>query len=191
MTDMSDEEIPHKVVEAIDELGMGRRNSHGDIYQVLMREINHPVGWANKAWPPLADYLTHKDNRVRAIAGQALCNLSQSVLPDLIRRDLPALAKLTYDERFVTARHVLQNLWKVGVMDVQIRSDLLAILTKRFSSCAEENSVGIVRKDILKAMHTLFGITGDSRVQDAAEALILSEPDKMLSKAYHRAWQGM
>jgi hypothetical protein len=73
-----------------------------------------PVTWAYDVWDELLQALQHKDNHRRAIAAQLLCNLAKIDPEKRMLRDFAALFAVTKDERFVTARHCLQSLWKVG-----------------------------------------------------------------------------
>ena len=61
------------------------------------------------------DGLTHKDNHVRAIASQVLANLGKSDPKGRMFKDFDKLLNVTRDEKFVTARHCMQNIWKVGL----------------------------------------------------------------------------
>jgi hypothetical protein len=84
-------------------------------YNELMKITEAPVGWAYEAWDELLDGLKHKDNHVRAISAQLLANLAKSDPKGRMLKDFEALLAVTKDERFVTARHCLQNIWKVGL----------------------------------------------------------------------------
>ena len=84
-------------------------------YDYLMKETEKPVDWAYEAWDELVEGLTHKDNHVRAIASQLLANLGKSDSKGRMFKDFDKLLNVTKDERFVTARHCMQNIWKVGL----------------------------------------------------------------------------
>ena len=73
------------------------------------------MDWAYEVWGDLLRTLVGGDNRQRSIAAQVLSNLAKSDPKERMLRDLTALLKVTKDERFVTARHCLQSLWKVGI----------------------------------------------------------------------------
>ena len=77
-----------------------------------------------------------KNNRNRSIAAQVLCNLAKSDPSKRMLRDFPALFDVVNDERFVTARHALQAMWKVGCVGKKHQDLLVAALAKRFSDCA-------------------------------------------------------
>ncbi|MBN1581808.1 MAG: hypothetical protein JXA89_13975 [Anaerolineae bacterium] len=83
----------------------------------------------------MVENLTHKNNRVRSVAAQILCNLAKSDPENRMLADF-ALFAVTRDERFVTARHALQALWKVGLAGQQAL--LLAGFEGRFRECISE-----------------------------------------------------
>src|SRR5437899_1517737 len=87
----------------------------GDAYTALLEATEVPVDWAYEAWGEILGHLTSGDNRLRSIASQLLVNLAHSDPEGRILKDFGALVELTRDERFVTARHCLLVLWKVGL----------------------------------------------------------------------------
>ena len=101
-------------------------------FQALIEATNSPVDWAYEVWDDLLRTLEVGDNRQRSIAAQVLCNLAKSDPQEHIVKDLPALLKVTKDARFVTARHCLQALWKVGVVGEPQPNVLLKALAARF-----------------------------------------------------------
>ena len=99
----------------IDNIRSADRTAQGEAFQALMAASDEPVVWAYDAWDELLADLRDQDNRVRAIAAQVLCNLAKSDPKGRMLKDFDALLAATKDERFVTARHCMQSLWKVGV----------------------------------------------------------------------------
>ena len=57
--------------------------------------------------------------------------------------------------RFVTARHCMQALWKVGVVSPQHQQQVVAGLVSRFLECASETNSTLIRYDILSALRKL------------------------------------
>lgn len=181
--------IPPDVEHALDCLASGDRALQGKSYAVLSEAVARKVGWADPAWDKLKPLLRHKDNRIRSIAGQALCGLAPSASHSLVERDLDELVAVTRDERFVTARHVLLALWKVGVGSHALRRKLLEGLSERFGSSADEKNRTLVRYDIVCTMRRLFDETGDETVKSGAMALIATEEDLKYRKKYAAAWR--
>jgi hypothetical protein len=63
------------------------------------------------------------DNHQRAIAAQALSNPAKSDHKLRMLKDFDKLMAVTKDERFVTARHSLQSLWKVGTAGKELQKN--------------------------------------------------------------------
>src|SRR3569832_1730016 len=104
--------VPHKYfLDDLRSLGQDRQNQ---AFQALLKATERPVDWAYEVWDDLLRTLEDGDNRQRSIAAQVLSNLAKSDPKQRMLKDLAALLRVTRDERFVTARHCLQSLWKVG-----------------------------------------------------------------------------
>ena len=91
------------------------RQLQNKAFLYILAVTDKPVDWAYAVWDELIRNLSHKDNHTRAIAAQVLCALAKSDPQYRLLKDFDALLAVTKDERFVTARHCLQSLWKVGV----------------------------------------------------------------------------
>ena len=158
-------------------------------YSELMKKTEAPVGWAYEAWDELLDGLTHKDNHVRAISAQLLANLAKSDPQGRMLKDFEALLAVTKDERFVTARHCLQSLWKVGVAGKKQQTILLAGFTRRFEECATEKNGTLIRYDIIQGLRDLYNATTSEQVKETALALIETETDVKYRKKYASVWR--
>jgi len=135
--------------------------------------------------------LSHKDNLVRSVAAQVLCNLAKSDPEQRMLRDFDALLNVTRDERFVTARHCMQNIWKVGAAGEAQKQLLLKGLTRRFREAINEKNVTLIRYDILTSLRNLYNHGQDERVKEAALALIATEQDPKYRKKYATVWRGV
>ncbi len=103
--------------------------------------------------------------------------------------DLDALMIVTKDARFVTARHCLQSLWKVGGAGEAQRLRLIEALEHRFSECAAEKNCTLIRYDIVQSLRNVYDQAGDEAVKAAALALIETEPDVKYRKKYAGVWK--
>jgi hypothetical protein len=95
---------------------------------------------------------------------------------------------VTKDERFVTARHCLQALWKIGLAGEKQRVRLLDGLDTRFRECAAEKNGTLIRYDIVQDMRHLYDQVKDERIREQALALIETEPDLKYRKKYAGVW---
>lgn len=187
---MNGDALPQAVVQAIDALASGDPTRREAAYAQLLQATEPKVGWASLVWNDLLPLLEHDDNHVRSIAGQTLCNLAKSVAPDVVMADMDRLVAVTHDKRFVTARHVLKSLWKVGLGEQQVRDAVVDRLAKRFEATTDEKNSTLIRYDILCALRCLFDATGDERVKAEATDLIAIEADAKYRKKYEGAWRG-
>jgi hypothetical protein len=165
------------------------RELQNKAYTNLLAATESPVDWAYEVWDEMVASLTHKDNHVRAIAAQILCNLAKSDPDRRMLRDFDALLAVTKDERFVTARHCLQALWKVGAAGKEQRQVLLDGLECRFRECPAEKNCTLIRYDIIQGMRSLYDEMNDESIRQRALALIGTEDDVKYRKKYASVWR--
>ena len=111
------------------------RELQNQAFSYILAVTERPVDWAYEVWAQLVEGLRHEDNHVRAISAQILANLAKSDPKNRMQKDFPALLAVTGDEKFVTARHTLQSIWKVGrekkmQKTVVVRVDRLVLHTR-------------------------------------------------------------
>ena len=166
------------------------RNLQNAAFQQLIQETDQPVPWAYEVWDELVAALKHRDNHVRAIAAQVLCNLAKSDPQKRMLRDFPALLALTQDERYVTARHCMQALWKVGVAGEEQLKAYLNGLNARFTECAAEKNGTLTRYDICQSLKNTYDVVRDEAIKETALRLIETETDLKYRKKYAGLWKG-
>jgi hypothetical protein len=154
-----------------------------------MNATEQPVEWAYEAWDDLLADLRYKDNRTRAIASQVFANLARSDPDGRMLKDFGALVAVTKDERFVTARHCLQSLWKVGVAGKTQRQVYMDGLAARFAECAAEKNCTLIRYDICQSLRNVYDAVGDQKIRELALALIETETDAKYKKKYMTLWK--
>jgi hypothetical protein len=150
---------------------------------------NEKVDWAYEIWDDLKNDLTHPDNHQRAIAAQLLCNLAKCDPEGRMFGDFPALMEVTKDKRFVTARHCIQSLWKIGMAGMQQKEMLLNGLAERFRNCAEEKNCTLICYDIIQGLRKLYDKEEDETVKQLALDLIETEEDLKYRKKYASVWK--
>jgi hypothetical protein len=111
------------------------RQLQNGAFTTILEATDKPVDWAYEAWDALVGGLSHKDNHVRAISAQVLCNLARSDPEKRMLKDFPSLLAVTKDERFVTARHTLLAIWKIGAAGKEQQTMLVE---GRFKECITE-----------------------------------------------------
>lgn len=165
------------------------RDLQNRAYYAVMEATDQPVDWAYEVWDELVQALTHKDNHVRAIAAQVLCNLAKSDPEQRMLKDFPALLAVTKDAKFVTGRHTMQAIWKVGLAGEAQRQLLVAGLEQRFDECVREKNRTLIRYDILEGLRNLYDEVQDDAIKTKALALIETETDSKYRKKYSGVWR--
>jgi hypothetical protein len=177
------------VEEGLEDFRSEDRNRQYNGYVRLVGATEQPVDWAYEVWDEMVEALRTGDNHQRAIAAQVLANLAVSDPQGRMLEDFDALLAVTRDERFVTARHALQAIWKVGVAGEPQRQVLLSGLETRFQECATEKNCTLIRYDIIEDLRKLYDEVHDERVRETALALIETEPDPKYRKKYASLWR--
>ncbi|RYZ45273.1 MAG: hypothetical protein EOO72_04485 [Myxococcaceae bacterium] len=159
-------------------------------YRHLMAVTDAPVDWAADVWDGLLALLKEGDNHQRAIAAQLLSNLAKSE-PKRLLKDLDKVMVVTKDEKFVTARHSLQTLWRAAVADDALRAAVVDRLSKRFRECSTEKNGTLIRYDILEVFRKTYDVVKDEALKQLALTLIESEDDLKYRKKYAGLWKDL
>lgn len=173
----------------IDNVFSTDRETQSTAYFALIEATNQSVDWAYAVWDDMVKALTHKDNHIRAIAAQLLNNLAKSDPEQRILKDFDALLAVTKDARFVTARHCMQSLWKIGVVSKVHQDRLVAGLEGRYNECITEKNGSLIRSDILESLRHVYDVVKDESIRTRALALIESESDPKYRKKYAGLWK--
>lgn len=157
-------------------------------YQQILILTEKKVDWTYQIWDCLLEDLSHPNNHQRSRAAQYLANLAKSDPENRILTDFPFLWQVTRDEKFVTARHSLQAIWKVALAGPDQKKMVLQHLNERFLSCEDEKNFTLIRSDIMQGMRQLYDETHDERVKQTAMDLIERVDDPKYRKKYKTIW---
>jgi len=155
----------------------------------VLKVTDKRVDWAYEVWDQLVENLRHQDNHQRAIAAQVLCNLARSDPENRMLKDFNALIAVTRDERFVTARHSLQAIWKVGAAGKKQQKMVVDRLAGRFIECVVEKNCTLIRYDIIQGLRKLYDEVRDENLREKALELIESEQAIKYRKKYAGLWK--
>ena len=168
----------------LDNLWSDDRALQSKAFFYILETTEKPVDWAYEIWDEMVSGLYHKDNHRRAISAQILCNLAKSDPENRILKDFKSLLAVTKDERFVTARHCLQALWKIGAVGEEQKKLLLDGLAARFKECITEKNCTLIRYDIIQNFRNLYDEVKDEKIVARALELIKTEDDQKYRKKY-------
>ena len=169
------------------------RSQDGDVrfeaLNYVLKVTDKQVDWAYDVWNGLLENLHHENAHQRAIAAQVLCNLSKSDTEHRMMRDFDALLAVTKDEKFVTARHCLQSIWKVAAAGKKQQQMVVDRLAGRFRDCGAEKNCTLIRYDIIQGLRKLYDEVKDEEVREKAMELIATEEDSKYRKKYAALWR--
>jgi len=104
-------------------------------------------------------------------------------------KDFEKLLIVTKDERFVTARHCMQSLWKVGVAGKKQQKVYVDGIERRFKECITEKNCTLIRYDILQSFRNVYDAVKDEKIREKALELIETEDDLKYRKKYATLWR--
>ncbi len=100
-------------------------------------------------------------------------------------RDFSAL----WEVKFVTARHSLQSIWKVGLAGPEQREMVLNHIIERFKNGMNEKHYILIRYDMIVGLKHLYDEVKDEHIKEISMELIESEEDNKYRKKYLSAWK--
>jgi hypothetical protein len=152
--------------------------------QTILEITEDQVEWVYDVWDDLLQRLNHPNSYQRTIAILVLCNLAKSDIQHRLDNSLDLLLAHTKDEKFVTSRKCLQNIWKVAAASPQNRVKVLAHLEKRFRECGSETHSNLLRQDILQSVRCLYDQEKDEGLLNRAGEWLLDEKEEKYRKQY-------
>ncbi len=142
------------------------------------------VDWIYDVWDDLLNKLENENSYQRSIGIMLLCNLAKSDTQNRIGACLNRILKHTRDEKFITSRQCIQNIWKIAAACEGTRGIIIDHLEKRFIECASEKHSNLLRQDIVQSLWSLYKVEKDEKISDRINRLILEEPEDKYRKKY-------
>ncbi|MFL2100642.1 hypothetical protein [Desemzia sp. FAM 23991] len=158
-------------------------------YHAILKITEEPVDWAYEVWENLKSDLKHKNNHRRSRAAQFLASLAISDPENRMLTDFSDVWKVTYDEKFVTARHALQSIWKIALAGKEQKGLVLQYLTNRFRDCVVEKNYTLTRFDIIEDLKKLYLVQSDENLKNLSLELIESVDEPKYKKKYLDVWK--
>ena len=158
-------------------------------YKYVLTQTKEPVEWSYEVWEDMISMLKTGDNHQRSIAAQVLSSLAKSDPEKRMLKDVEQLFKVTHDERFVTARHTLQSLWKVAIVSPGLLKIVTEQLAERYKKAMSEKHGTLVRSDKIEQFKKIYDAIKDEKVKHKALSLIEREENPKYRKKYLGFWK--
>lgn len=179
-----------KVQKHFNNLESQDKTEQYEAFQALLKEMEKEVPWAYEVWEDLVAGLSDSDNHKRSRYAQFLSRLAANSDPDnKILKDFFPLWKVTKDKKFVTARHSLQSIWRIGLAGEKQKNLVVNHFVDRFKNGTDEKNYTLIRSDILVGMRDLYDVTNDETIKKLAQELIDVVEDSKYQKKYKKIWK--
>ncbi|WP_147804231.1 hypothetical protein [Alkalicoccus halolimnae] len=173
---------------SFDHLEQADKEAQYEAYLHIMETTKQEVDWAYEVWDKLTEMLIDPDAHRRSRAAQFLSHLAVSDPEERILDDFFKVWEVTYDKKFVTARHSLQTIWRIGLAGEKQKALVLSHLSDRFREADKEKNGTLIRSDILQGTRHLYEADKEEAVKLEALALIETEADGKQRKKYRKIW---
>jgi hypothetical protein len=181
-----------KVIQTyFEQLNSKDRDVQYEAYQGILSATQEKVAWAYDVWDQLVTGLSSKDNHQRSRSAQFLSSLAISDPDNRMLNDFPAVWEVTKDPKFVTARHSLQSIWKIGLAGSQQKKLVVDHLIERFQTCSNEKNYTLIRFDIIQDLKNLYERLNEEEIKEKALELIEMEEESKYQKKYISVWKNV
>lgn len=157
-----------------------------DSFQTILHATDEKVDWIYEVWNNLIDMMEDDNSYQRAIAIMLLCNLAKSDRENRMNVVIDSLLKHTRDEKFITSRQCLQNIWKVAVANPDLKAKVLTHLEEQFNNCVDGKHYNLIRQDIILSLKNISDAYGDELLLDKIQNLLQLEDDLKNRKKYRQ-----
>jgi hypothetical protein len=150
--------------------------------QTALKATDKSVDWVYDVWDDLIKLLADENSYQRSIAAMLLCNLAKSDSAGRLDKSLTQLLQLTTDEKFVTSRQTIQNIWKVAVASNALTRKVVAHLKAQYESCKNDKHYNLLRMDILQSLRNVYDYNRNDSLRNDAMKLIEKETEPKVSQ---------
>lgn len=152
--------------------------------QTILKTTDDKVDWVYDVWDDLVAKLENENSYQRSIGIMVLCNLAKSDTENRIQTILVRLLAHTRDEKFITSRQCILNVWKLALTGSRTKEIILAHLEKQFEDCTGDKHYNLIRQDIIQSMRLLYDIEKDDGVLKLAKEMVKQEKEDKYRKKY-------
>jgi hypothetical protein len=110
--------------------------------------------------------------------------LAKSDENDKILSILPEIIAHTRDEKFITARQCIQNIWKIAITNPQSGMEIMNHLKEQYMSCKNDKHYNLIRQDIIQSLYTIYCHNINEDLKADILNLIEREEDEKYKKKY-------
>lgn len=159
-------------------------------FQEMQRITEEKVDWFPRYKDQLMAKLASENSFQRNIGIVLLCNLAKNDTNREYDTILDALMPKIDDEKFITQRQYLQNIWKVAIVNPGYEERIIQQLEKEFRACAHKDHYNLLRTDIIVSLRNIMKVCQKEGLKSSIDELISSEADEKNRKKYRKTLGG-
>jgi hypothetical protein len=150
----------------------------------VMLLTDNKVNWVYEVWDLLINKLNNENSFQRSIAIFVLCNLAKSDKENRMAKLLPKILAHTKDDKFITSRQCILNVWKIAATSKQMQEKVVKYLESRYKECLTEKHYNLLRQDIIQTIRFLYNSNNDKTLLTLCKKLIAQEIEDKYRKKY-------
>lgn len=159
-------------------------NLRYDSFKKLLTLTSHEVTWVYDYWQLCVDKLTSKNSFHRSIGLLLLANLVLSDSENKFENILDEYLGFFNDEKFITSRQCLQNVWRIATNKEIFKDKVVNALKETYSNNIHLNrNENLIKQDIVFSLQKISEYYRDKNLLDYIDVLIANEKDKKIAKA--------
>jgi len=153
-------------------------------FQEMIKITEEKVDWFDQYKKVFVDKLSDENSYQRSIGAMLLCNLAKNDKKHVFKSILNTMMILIDDEKFITQRQYIQNIWKVAIVDKEYRDRIIKQLEKEFKDCTTKKHYNLLRLDIFSSMIHIMEHEENEGIINIIGEMINSETDEKSRKKY-------
>jgi hypothetical protein len=146
--------------------------------QAMLKLTEQKVDWFPRYKDGFLQRLTDENSYQRSIGMMLLCNLAKSETPkEEYKKILPEVMRFIDDEKFITQRQYLQNVWKIAIEKKAYKKAIVEQLANEFVACVSKKHFNLLRQDIIASLIQIKHTGQDAALMGTILELIEKEDD--------------
>ena len=159
-------------------------------FQEMLKITEAKVEWFDQYKKVFVDKLSDENSYQRSIGVMLLCNLAKNDKKHAFKSILNILMPLIDDDKFITQRQYIQNIWKVAIVEKEYKDIIVKQLEKEFNNCITKKHYNLLRLDILSSMINIMDYERSEDIRNIIGEMINNETDEKSKKKYLKMLEG-
>ena len=172
-----------KIEEFFTTLDSKDNNLRYEAFKKLLALTEQNVSWVYDYWQILVDKLSSENSFQRSIGLLLLANLTRSDSEDKFSEIIERYLSFFEDDKFITSRQCIQNVWKIAVNKEACKEKIVnALKNAYFSNLHLTRNEKLIKQDVIFSLNRISEFYKDKTLAKDIDDFI-SREDKKLAKS--------